>query len=229
MKKKKKMLIVFLVILFCFLFFFYLIIVNRKVQEERLYHDVNQLAQENLLSNYVFPSSTVLGTYQEVETEIEKYLGSFYQQYQMVLSYTKDKKLLSLLSVDNYLSDGVLFEDSLTYVEEVRKKFQVDMEELLELLTEEKVEEFSRKLDLSKYYQQLVIFHLESSVLLKLESYEKVFLAIENQMNEVFNTIINTLNFLKSNSNDWIIEDQEIQFSTEALFNQYNSLVSSVS
>ena len=57
---------------------------------------------------------------------------------------------------------------------------------------------------------------------------DEFFLESENQMNNVFNTIINTLNFLKSNQDNWKIENNEIQFSTEELVNQYNYLVSTV-
>lgn len=47
-------------------------------------------------------------------------------------------------------------------------------------------------------------------------------------MNNVFNVINNTLNFFKINADSWKIENNEIQFSTEDLVNQYNDLVSNI-
>lgn len=215
--------------LFFFLFLGYIFLVNRKVQEERLFKDVEKFSKQDILIDRSFSVSTVSSNYKEVEILIEKYMNSFYYQYEEVMSYADDKKLTSLLSVSNYLADGPDFDASLEYVQETRDAFNSDMNKLFQFFNENKITKFSEKGSLSSYYQKLFVSSMkQTSLKLKLQSYEKVFLQSENQMNNVFNAIINTLNFLKNNRDNWKIENNEIQFSTEDLVNQYNSLISTI-
>ena len=229
MGNRKYGFIILFIFLFVFLFFGYVYLVNRKVQEERLTHDVEVFAKQDFLKDRTFSSSNVYFQYKDVEFLIEKYIDSFYCQYDKVMSYADDKKLTSLLSVSNYLEDGPNFDNSLEYVEEVRNRFNNDINKLYRFSKKDKIIKFSEKSSLSTYYKKIFVSSFtNSSLLLKLQSYDEFFLESENQMNNVFNTIINTLNFLKSNQDNWKIENNEIQFSTEELVNQYNYLVSTV-
>lgn len=229
MGKKKYIFIGLFVFFFLFLLFGYIFLVNRKVQEERLFNDVEEFSKQDVLIDRSFPISTVSSNYKDVEILMEKYMDNFYHQYDKVMGYANDKKLTSLLSVSNYMADGPNFDSSLKYVQETRDAFDDDMNKLFQFIKKKKAGEVAEKSSLSIYYQKLFISSMnESSLNLKLQSYEEVFLKSENQMNNVFNTIINTLNFLKNNRDNWKIENNEIQFSTEDLVNQYNSLVSTI-
>ena len=112
---------------------------------------------------------------------------------------------------------------------EINVSTSASISDCLSFSKKDKIIKFSEKSSLSTYYKKIFVSSFtNSSLLLKLQSYDEFFLESENQMNNVFNTIINTLNFLKSNQDNWKIENNEIQFSTEELVNQYNYLVSTV-
>lgn len=228
--KKRKCLFIVLFILFClFLFFGYFIIVNRKVQEDKLLYDIEKFSQQDILCNRTFSSSTVSFKYKEVEAVIEDYIDDFYKQYQKVMNYANDQELITLLSVSNYLEDGKEFNYSLEYLEKVRVDFQKDIDKLLLFCTKKGIVEFSKVSKLSGYYQEVFVSSvLNSSLFVKFQNYRELFLGSQNKMNHVFNVINNTLNFLKINADSWKIENNEIQFSTEDLVNQYNDLVSNI-
>lgn len=229
MKKKKNLFIILFILLLLFLFFGYFVIVNRRVQEDRLLNDIEKFAKQDILNDRTFSSSTVSFKYREVEEVVEDYIDDFYKQYQKVMSYANDQELTTLLSVSNYLEDGKEFNNSLKYVEKVRTDFQKDIDKLFQFCTKKGIVEFSNESSLSDYYQEVFVSSvLNSSLFVKLKSYKESFLESENQMNKVFNTVTSTLAFLKTNADDWKIEDNEIQFSTEDLVNQYNDLVSNI-
>ena len=143
-----------------------------------------------------------------------------------VLDYANDKELVSILAIDNYLQDGPDFVKSNQYIEKVRSDFDLDMEHLLSFCSEEGLNSYVNSLNLSNSKKQLFIdVVMESGLLDNFKSYKDIFLESENHMNEVFNSVISTLAFLKNNQDKWKIEDGEIQFSTEDLVNKYNSLV----
>lgn len=229
MMKKKYIFIGLFAFFLLFIIFSYLVIINRRVQEDRLLNDIEKFAEQDIFNDMAFSSSTVSFKYKEVEEVIEDYINDFYKQYQKVMSYAGDQRLTTLLSVTNYLADGKEFNSSLEYVEEVRARFQKDIDKLFQFCTKEGLVRFSKDTSLSDYYQDVFVSSvLDSSLFIKLKNYKVSFLESENQMNKIFNTVTRTLGFLKTNANNWKIENNEIQFSTEDLVNQYNSFVADI-
>lgn len=225
MMKKKYIFIGLFAFFLLFIIFSYLVIINRRVQEDRLLNDIEKFAEQDIFNDMTFSSSTVSFKYKEVEEVIEDYINDFYKQYQKVMSCAGDQRLTTLLSVTNYLADGKEFNSSLEYVEEVRARFQKDIDKLFQFCTKEGLVRFSKDTSLSDVFVSSV---LDSSLFIKLKNYKVSFLESENQMNKIFNTVTRTLGFLKTNANNWKIENNEIQFSTEDLVNQYNSLVADI-
>lgn len=229
MKKKK---IIFYVFLFTFLLFLVLgygLIFYHSVSKERFQSDILKYADHDLLKKPITFSSTVHFQYLSVEEEVSNYVHSFYQQYQVVLNYTKDERLKSLLSVSNYLEDGPEFSSSCEYVEDVKNNFLKSMDQLLRYCSLKYIKNYAKKLELSSYYQDLFVHAiLDSNIYVQLQNYKEHFLNRKEDMNQLFNTISQVFEFLSVHSSDWKIEDQEIQFSTEDLVNQYNHLVSTI-
>ena len=50
----------------------------------------------------------------------------------------------------------------------------------------------------------------------------------KSHMNNVYDTSIEVLNFLVLYKDDWVVEDGEIKFKTQDLYNYYNELISKV-
>ena len=58
---------------------------------------------------------------------------------------------------------------------------------------------------------------------------KEIVLHLRTQMNHVFDTSLLILNFLIQNKDSWKVEDGQIQFLTEDLYNQYMSYVNQLS
>lgn len=229
MKNRKYLFFIFLGVLLAFMFIFYFVFVNCAVQEDRLMTAAGNYAEQNFLKDREFSSSPVFFGYRTIENSIEEYIQSFYKQYQIVQQYADDEQLKTLLSISNYSEDGPEFSNSISYVEELRENFDQDMQKLLAFCSSDNLNDYASRLDMSSYYQKLFVeIMMESGVFKQLEGYKDSFLESENHMNQVFNTTIQVFDFLKTNASNWKIDGEEIQFSTEDLVVQYNTLVSEV-
>lgn len=216
---------IILILVIVFGYFF----VNRRVQEDKLFTDVSQITKINYIEKYRFPTSSVSGQYLEVEDYIEKFLKSFSKQASKVISYGEDSKLEKLLSVDNYSEDGPEFLDSIAYIEERESDFQQDMNRLLLYFDKSYVRNYISDCNLSSYYKKLfnqAMFH--DGIYNQLFSLKEDFLDSSSYIEQIYEGSLDVLDFLRSHSNDWKIEGDEIQFSTEELVNQYQDLVSKI-
>ena len=225
---KKKFFSLGIILFVLIVLFIYLFVVNKEMQKKQLLIDISRYADCNLVE-VEKEKVHVFGSYRKLENEIYDYILNFQKQYSKVLDYANDKELVSILAVNNYLQDGPDFIKSNQYIEKVRSDFDLDMERLLSFCSEEGLNSYVNSLNLSNSKKQLFIdVVMESGLLDNFKSYKDIFLESENHMNEVFNSVISTLAFLKNNQDKWKIEDGEIQFSTEDLVNKYNSLVNNL-
>ena len=222
----------------CFIFIFLIFIIfisvgyffiNRKVQEDRLFSDVLQISHLNYIEDYKFPSSTVTNQFLDVEKNIEQYLKLFSRQASKVILYGDDSKLESLLSANNYLEDGLEFLDSISYIKEKKSSFEQDMNSLLLYFEKSYIRNYISNCKLPSYYKKLfnqvtkVAKFNENLFILKDD-----FLDSASYINHIYQRSLEVLEFLSSHSADWKIENNEIQFSTEELVNQYIELVSEI-
>ena len=228
MRKYKYLYIVLFLVLLVVLSVGYFFI-NREVQEERLASDVLEFSKQNLLDDVSFSDSNVTGDYLVVEESIQSYLSQFRKQFEIVNSYSQDEKLKSLLSVSNYMEDGPNFSTSIDYLSEQKEKFNQDMDTLLSFCEKSSIQEFIQGSDLSSYYQNLfedMMFNY--GIYDKLQNVKESLVQNKDNLNQIYDGSLEVLSFLSTYQNDWKIENDEIQFSTEDLVNQYNSLTSLV-
>lgn len=222
----------------CFIFIFLIFIIfisvgyffiNRKVQEDKLFSDVLQISHLNYIEDYKFPSSTVTNQFLDVEKNIEQYLKLFSRQASKVILYGDDSKLESLLSTNNYLEDGPEFLDSISYIKEKKSSFEQDMNSLLLYFEKSYIRNYISNCKLPSYYKKLFNQAMFSNGIYdNLIILKDDFLDSASYINHIYQRSLEVLEFLSSHSADWKIENNEIQFSTEELVNQYMELVSEI-
>lgn len=216
---------IFLILIILLGYFF----VNRKVQENKLFNDVSQIIEINYIEKYRFPSSSVSGQYLDLEDNIEMFLKCFSKKASKIISYGDDSKLEKLLSLDNYSKDGPEFLDSISYIEKVQSNFQQDMDSILLYFDKSYIRDYISNCDLPSYYKKLFIRAMfNEGIYNHLLTLKDDFLDSSSYINQVYQGILEVLTFLSNHSNDWKIEENEIQFSTEELVNQYKNLVSKI-
>lgn len=229
MTLRRKLCLVFIFVCFIIFIFVGYYFVNRRVQEDKLFTDVSQISKINYIEKYSFPTSSVSNQYLDVENNIEKFLKSFSKQASKVISYGEDSKLEKLLSVDNYSKDGPEFLDSIFYIEEKKSSFEQDMNILLLYFEKSYIPDYISDCNLSSYYKKLFNQAMfDEGIYDNLVSLKEKFLDSSSYINQVYQGSLDVLEFLRTHSNDWKIEGDEIQFSTEELVNQYQDLVSKI-
>lgn len=219
----------FIFLLFCLFLFVGYLFINHKIQEDRFYLDIQDVLKQNFFKQISFDKHSVSGEYFVVENKIENYLSDIYQQSKIVSSYGQDPKIKTLLSVSNYLDDGPLFHNSISYIKEQQKSFNKDLEIFLSYFKKSYINSYISNSSLSKYYQNLFIesfFHY--GIYSKLENIKESFLISADNLNQIYSVSLEIFQFLNIHSSDWKIEGEEIQFSTEELVDQYETLTSQI-
>ena len=167
------------------------------------------------------------GDYAVVESAIKDYLDNYAILLQESLEVVNDPVLVSILSYDNYVSDGPDFVKSLDYLNKSKESFNKNIDVLLLDLEEERIKTYIDDKTDKDYYKDLYReLMLNDDMVDSFTDTKDLLTHSKAKMNNIYDTSIEVLTFLKSNKDFWKVEDGEIKFMDEGLFNQYNSLIS---
>lgn len=226
---KKKILILFGFIFFCiFILIGYFTFYDLQ-QEKILKEEVKKIEKMDITKDRYNTKILSSGDYGVVEECIKKYLDSYAVSLQDVLNIINDKKLIGLLSADNYASDGPEFVNSFLYIEQIKDRFNKNINKLINMCSEDSILSYIEKKNLSSYYVDLYKKLMFTDGMSKDFSDSRILL--QDSKDSINNLLVNTenvLNYLVSTKGDWIIENGEILFSNEEMVSEYNSLISKV-
>ena len=169
------------------------------------------------------------GNYAVVESAIKEYLDDYAVLLQDSLKVVKDPTLISILSYDNYVSDGPDFVKSLEYLNSNKKSFNENIDLLLSDLEEDKIKNYINDKTDKEYYINLYReLMLNDDMKDSFSETKELLIHSKTQMNNIYDTSIEVLTFLANNKDNWKAEDGEIKFLEEDLYNQYISLISKI-
>ena len=167
------------------------------------------------------------GQYAVVEKTIKEYFDYYALSLQEILEMPNNPQFSNILSYNNYLADGPDFVNSLTYLEELKKDYNEKIENLLLFSKKEAIEDFAFSKIKLVYFQNLSMEYLwNDSVREEYETIEVFLKKNQEKMNPLFDISKEVLEFLRDNSENWLLEDGEIRFQTDALYQQYNNYIS---
>ena len=224
MKKNKKIILFSLFLLFDLflvgiLYYFYnqasLNVLKKEVNELTLLDPSKDRYNRPIVSR---------GRYRVVEQAIKDYFDSYAVELQDLTKVAQTEELSSLLSFDNYQNDGPDFSQSIDFL----IKFQDDYSKRVDSLLK-KLEEDNIKKNIDSYTNSNYCKHLYNELLFRddvfddLLSTKELLLNSKNSMNQFYQVHINLFNFLKDNKDSWILEDGNIKFANNDLFNLYNN------
>ena len=136
------------------------------------------------------------------------------------------EKITTLLTVENYESDGKDFTESKEYITNTRTTLEDCKNKYTEFLTEEKAMSYINDKGLDSYYTDLYKNEFIGDMSTAAQD-----TTVQTSIDEVI-TILNTseevLNLLSENQNNWEIDEENISFNNESLSNQYDELVNSL-
>lgn len=230
---KKKILIAILIVIVIAIAVIGYFVLNDMIQEGKLKKeiiDLNQLSNaENIDMDAIndrLNRTVTTGDYAIVENSCKSYLRENFNNIIQIAEILNDEKLTTLLTVENYQSDGKDFTESKNYITTTRTILEDCKAKYTELLTEDKAMSYINNKGLDSYYIDL---------------YKKEFVGdmdstpkdktVENSIDEIIeilNTSEEVLNLLSENQDTWEIQGENIAFSNKELSNKYDELINSL-
>ncbi len=210
-------------LLVCFFVFY------EKVEKNLLVREIHSLKKFNLSGDRYLTKIQTRGNYGLVEKAIKEYLDDYALHYQSVLEVVHDPKLEKLLSIENYSSDGDDFVQSFAYLEKTKKKFNQDINLLIEFCNQDKIQNYIRKTIVDPYFVQL--YHtlmFDDGISKDILKSRQMFQQTKVDVNRIFDLCSVIFQFLKTNRDQWKIQDGQIQFQTVELMNQYNYYIARI-
>lgn len=230
MNSRKKFLLVFgFIVLNMFMLVSFLVIRDATMENE-LKNEMEYLSKLDITKDRYNKKTVTRGKYAVVEKAIKKYLDDYHLELQEVLKLINDKELTTILSYDNYSTDGPEFTKSLEYLKTSKETFNKKVDDLINKFGDEEIKNNIYKSTKEEYYVNLYDkLMLSSNMRSNYNSTIELLKSTKSRMNNVYDTSIEVLNFLVLYKDDWVVEDGEIKFKTQDLYNYYNELISKVS
>ncbi len=230
---KKKILIVLLIIIVIALIGVGYFVFTDMQQEERLKTELSELNElvnaENIDMDAIndrLDRIVTTGDYAVVENAFKSYLRENFNNSIQIAEILNDEKIITLLTVENYKSDGKDFPESKNYITTTRSTLEDCKNKYTEFLTEEKTMYYINDKGLDSYYTDLYkdefIGDMDSA------TQDTTVQDSIDDVIEILDTSEEILNLLSENQNSWEIEGENIVFNSESLSNEYNELISSL-
>lgn len=204
--------------------------VSAMIQEGKLkveMKEIDDLANEKDIDfdelNKRLDQRVASGSYKEVEDAYKTYLKDALASILEIVDIVEDERLTTILSADNYKSDGPNFVKTKEYIVTTKERVEVAKAEYNEFLTEEKMMSYIDKKELGNryvnFYKDYVIGDLSD-----LEKEDSLVTSL-NELIELLDISEEIVDFLKANSSSWYIEGGNIYFTSDSALSKYNDLI----
>ena len=230
---KKKILIVLLIIIVIALVGVGYFVFTDMMQEDKLKTELSELNDlvnaENINMDAVnekLDRRITTGDYEKVEDAYKSYLRDNFDNSIQIANILNDEKITTLLTVENYESDGKDFTGSKEYITNTRETLEECKAKYTEFLTEEKAMSYINDKGLDSYYTDLYKNEFIGDM-----SSASQDTTVQDSIDEVIgilNTTEEVLNLLSENQDSWKIDGENISFNSESLSNQYDELINSL-
>lgn len=230
---KKKILIVLLIIIVIALVGVGYFVFTDMMQEDKLKTELSELNDlvnaENINMDAVnekLNRRITTGDYEKVEDAYKSYLRDNFDNSIQIANILNDEKITTLLTVENYESDGKDFTESKEYITNTRETLEECKAKYTEFLTEEKAMSYINDKGLDSYYTDLYKNEFIGDM-----SSASQDTTVQDSIDEVIgilNTSEEVLNLLSENQDSWEIDGENISFNSESLSNQYDELINSL-
>ena len=229
MKDKKIFFFVFCFIIIDVILLLGFLYLRDATLENKLRKEIETLSKLDITKDRYNTEIKSSGKYKIVEEAIKTYLDDYAVGLQEVSSVLSDSTLTKVLSYNNYQEDGPEFSKSRNYLNETKDKFDKTIDELISKSDKDTISNYiydkTDDHELIKLYQELM---LDDSILEELNSNKELLVNTKVKIDNILDTSLEVLNFLNTYNDSWIIENGEIKFKNQELYNYYNELINKV-
>ena len=229
---KKKIIIAVVVIVALIIGVLGYMVISDMGQEEKLkteLSEINDLANaENIDMDEInkrLDRTVTTGDYAKVEDAFKSYLRDNFDNSIEIANLINDERITTLLTADNYKTDGKEFTESKSFILTTKQKLEKCKEKYSEYMTKEKAMSYIENKGLDSYYVDLY----EQEYVGDMESAKDT--TVEDSIDEIISlldTSETVLNLLSNNQDTWNVEGDNIVFSNDSIRNQYDELINSI-
>ena len=229
---KKKIIIVVAVILVAIVGVIGYMVVSDMGQEDKLKTELSEISDlsnaENIDMDEInkrLDRTVTKGDYAKVEDAFKSYLRDNFDNSIEIADLINDERITTLLTAENYKTDGKDFTESKNYILTTKQKLEECKEKYSEYMTKEKAMSYIEDKGLDSYYVDLY----EQEYVGDMESAKDT--TVEDSIDEIISlldTSEKVLNLLSNNQDTWNVEGDNIVFSNDSIRNQYDELINSI-
>jgi len=222
MPKNKKAKLILITIMFDFILVICLYTLRQEYNKQLLIKEIKNLNNVDITSISNYSNIKSSGNYKTIEKAIKNYLTSYSNILNKVNNELEDDKLTNILSIDNIKEDSPNFENTLSYLNEEKDRINNNINKLISMSNSKNktnnIYEYTNNNKLISLYNSLFSYDI-SSYTNKLEDKQE-------EINNILDVYLEAINFLKDNKDNYVIEDNKLQFKTQELLDQYNNITS---
>ena len=229
---KKKIIIAVVVIVALIIGVLGYMVISDMGQEDKLkteLSEINDLANAETIDmdeiNKRLDRTVTTGDYAKVEEAFKSYLRDSFNNSIEIADLINDERITTLLTADNYKTDGKDFTESKNYISTTKQKLEECKEKYSEYMTKEKAMSYIEDKGLDSYYVDLY----EQEYVGDMDSAKDT--TVEDSIDEIISlldTSEKVLNLLSNNQDTWNVEGDNIVFSNDSIRNQYDELINSI-
>ena len=229
---KKKIIIAVVVIVALIIGVLGYMVIFDMGQEDKLkteLSEINDLANAETIDmdeiNKRLDRTVTTGDYAKVEEAFKSYLRDSFNNSIEIADLINDERITTLLTADNYKTDGKDFTESKNYISTTKQKLEEYKEKYSEYMTKEKAMSYIEDKGLDSYYVDLY----EQEYVGDMDSAKDT--TVEDSIDEIISlldTSEKVLNLLSNNQDTWNVEGDNIVFSNDSIRNQYAELINSI-
>lgn len=229
MNSRKKFFFVFCFIIINFILLVSFLVIRDATSYNSLKKEVDKILLLDIMKDKYDTKIVCSGKYGVVEKNIKKYFGHITLELEEINSTINDERLATVLSYENYSNDGPLFSNSLSYLETSKNSLNKKIDSLQSFLSNDGISSYISNKIKEQYYKDLFIEIMNSSgVRQKRDEISQLLVNTRQSSNDVYDGSLSLLNYLKAYNDQWKLEDGEIKFQTQEMYDYYTEVISSL-
>lgn len=228
MSNKKKIILTIIVVIFDIALLISILVIRNATMNNYLDREVNDLVALDFTKDRYNTELKTSGGYGKIENTIKEYLDNYAVLLQSVLKDIHDERLTKVLSFDNYKADGPEFKDSLSYISQAKESFNTNVDKLIADSNDKNIISYGEKNLNSKQLKKYKELMLSDKMLNDFKDTQKELMSTKVRVNNIYDTSEAVLNFLVKNKDNWKLENGEIKFKSQTLYNEYNNMIKKI-
>lgn len=227
--KKKVIVIVAIVVLAIIAVIGYVSILDLR-QGILIRKEVDTIGKLDITKDDIDMTIKTNGDYAIVEKTIKEYMNTYSLNCKELMKILEDEKIAQILTAQNYKNDGPDFINTKKYISDTKSNFNEKINILIDMSNEEKMMEKINNENLEENFVELYKeLMLGEGIKVDLQETVQELQKTNTLINNMLDVQEKVINLLANNKGKWSINNEdEIEFQTQKLVDEYNNLISSL-